>query len=179
MRPRKRRRRRNPDLPWYVKAPLCALAGLGVFAVVSDGTFALTQRTDPSLIALERNLYIVGGLWTVVGIGVAYKAPLLGTAVASGALISMFGRQLTLLLGKVLDKPREQAPQGNQGLGAYQAAMGAVYGQMGAVYGQMGDYQAQMGAYEPQMLGIGAVYGQMGNLAGDYIPRAPWVGNPF
>lgn len=145
---------------------------------MSDGAFAITQRTDPSLETLERNRYIVGGVWTAGGIAAAaLGSPFLGVALAAGGVTSMFGTKLTLLLGKVLDKPA-------------QANQGAVYGQLGAYHAQMGNYQAAMGAYKRamgavygQMGRMGAVYGQMGaagkNVSGGYMPTPNWAANAY
>lgn len=146
---------------------------------MSDGAFAITQRTDPSLETLERNRYILGGIWTAGGIGIAaLGSPFLGAAVAAGGVTSMLGTKLTLLLGKVLDKPAQQA--NNQG---------AVYGQLGAYYAQMGHYKAAMGAYKKAMGSVygqmGAVYGQMGaarrgkNVSGGYVPAPNWASNAY
>ena len=88
-------------------AGLAALGGLAAFAVSGAGSFALTQRIDPSMATLERNRYIAGGLATVAGLAVAAftDQKILGAGIAAGGLVGLAGTDLYLAIGKVIDKP--------------------------------------------------------------------------
>jgi hypothetical protein len=55
----RRRHRRNPGIPIWAQAGIAAGLALATYAGVSAGSFALTQRLDPSLATLERNRYVV------------------------------------------------------------------------------------------------------------------------
>lgn len=139
----KRASRRNP-LPVWAAVGLSALAGLLTYGVLNAGSFALTQRMDPSLATLQRNRYIAGALGLAGGVilGVAGH-PLAGVAVAAGAAASLGGSQLSVGLGNVIEKkPETKAiagvfmPQGMAGIAQAPRQLG-----MGAL-AQMGDWQA-------------------------------------
>jgi hypothetical protein len=102
----RRRSRRNPGIPAWALAGLAALGGLAAFAVSGAGSFALTQRIDPSMATLERNRYIAGGLATVAGLAVAAftEQKILGAGIAAGGLVGLAGTDLYLAIGKVIDK---------------------------------------------------------------------------
>lgn len=179
----RRRHRRNPGIPMWAQAAIAAVVGIGVYAIVSDGAFAITQRTDPSMNTLPRNRYILGGLAVAAGLGlVVMGKPLYGAAIAAaGAVGSGLGTQASLALGKVLDKPLATT-QTTKGIGAVYAqnlsGMGAVYAQnlsgMGA-YRALGAYQPMGAVYSQSMRGLGS-YTRMG----DFVPNAPWQSvNPF
>ncbi len=86
-------------------AGIAGIAGLAVYAVAGAGSFALTQRIDPTMATLERNRYIAGGVATAVGLGVAmFVSPIVGAGIAGGGLVALAGTDLYLALGKVLDK---------------------------------------------------------------------------
>ncbi len=182
--PRRRRRRshrRNPGIPQWAKVGLAAVLGVGVYALVTDGAFAIAQRLDPSMGTVERNRYILGGVAFIGGVALALtKSPLFGAVIAGAGAIGALGTKASLALGHVLDKPLPGATTTTT------KGLGAVYGQdMRAVYGQdmrgIGAYQpmgayAQLGAYQP----MGAVYGQDMRGIGDYVPPAPYmVPTPF
>jgi hypothetical protein len=89
----------------WATAGLAAIAGLASYAVFGAGSFALTQRLDPTMATLERNRYIAGGFATVLGIGVAALAsPVIGAGLAAGGLVALAGTDLYLAIGKVIDK---------------------------------------------------------------------------
>lgn len=142
----KRRHRRNPGVPTWAMAGLAALAGLAAYALTNAGTFAATQRLDPSLATLQRNRYIAGALVTAGGVALALVSPLLGAGLAAGGLASLFGTQAALAVGKVIDKQ----PETKKIAGVFPAQMGGVFnapqlgpGRMQGVYGQqLGDYAA-------------------------------------
>ena len=101
----RRRSRRNPAIPNWALAGLAGIAGLAAYAVSGAGSFALTQRIDPSMASLERNRYIAGGLAAALGLGVAiYASPVLGAGILAGGVVGLAGTDLYLALGKVLDK---------------------------------------------------------------------------
>lgn len=99
-------RRKNPGgLPLWATVGLAGLGGLLSFAVYGAGSFALTQRLDPSMKTLDRNRYIGGAMATVLGGAVALLAsPVIGAGLFAGGLIGAVGTDLYLALGKVLDK---------------------------------------------------------------------------
>ncbi len=178
---RRRRHRRNPGIPLWGQVALAALAAVATYAVVSDGAFAITQRTDPSMGTLVRNRYILGGLAFAAGIALALTvSPVYGVAVAAAAAIgSGAGTSASLALGKVLDKPlpgstTTTAAQTTKGLAAvYAQNLAAVYAQnlngMGA-YAQLGAYTPMQAVYAQNLQGMGA-YQQMG----EYVPPAPFL----
>jgi hypothetical protein len=106
--PRKRhsrRHRRNPGIPAWAAAAGAVLAGLGSYALLGAGTYAATQRLDPSMATLQRNQYIAGGVGVVAGIAAAILGhPLIGVAVGVGGAVVLGGTDLYLGLGKLLDK---------------------------------------------------------------------------
>ncbi len=158
----KRRHKSNPDLPKWALAALAAAVGLGAFALANDGSFAITQRTDPTLASLERNRYIVGGAFTVAGLLLAaFASPLFGAGLAAGGLAAFAGTPLSLMLGKVLDKTnpdgslqRAQLPEGQKVAGVFDASNGVQ--QLGAVYSN--DQQMIGGVYGNGAQLIGGVY---------------------
>jgi len=161
-------------MPPWATAGIAAALGLAAYAVASAGSFAITQRTDPTLKDLLQNRYIISGLIAAGGLFLAYKKhPILGAGVAGGALASMLGSKLTLALGEIVDvKPATPAKMS----AVYNSDMGLVYGQDMAGY-QMGDGYESVGGYLPEAGGVGAVYSQ--NMQG-FTPAAPWSsGNPF
>lgn len=137
----KRRSRRNPDLPKWAATGLAAIAGLLSYGVLNAGSFALTQRLDPSMTTLQRNRYIAGALGVAGGIILGFAHPLAGVAVAAGSLASLGGSQLSIGLGSLIEKkpdaPKAIAgvfmPSGMAGLAqARQLGMGGL--------AQMGDW---------------------------------------
>jgi len=133
----KRRSRRNPGLPIWAMAGLAGLAGLA-----NAGSFALTQRTDPSLATLQRNRYIAGGLMAAAGVALAFVSPVIGAGVAAGGFASLFGSQLAIAAGNVLDKKTTPAPQTVKGI-AYSGIHGVFGPPMQGVYGdavRLGDW---------------------------------------
>ncbi len=139
----KRRSRRNPDLPAWAATGLAAIAGLLSYGVLGAGTFALTQRLDPSLATLQRNRYIAGALGVAGGIVLGFAHPLAGVAVAAGSLASLAGSQLSMGIGKVIEKKAE-APKAIAGVFMPQAMAGVAQAPrlgMGAL-AQMGDWAA-------------------------------------
>ena len=112
----KRRSRRNPGIPTWAMAGLASVAGLAAYAVFGAGSFALTQRMDPSMASLERNRYIAGGIATALGLGLSFVSPVLGAGVMAGGLVGLAGTDLYLAIGKVIDKAPEAPAKGVQGL---------------------------------------------------------------
>lgn len=163
---RRRHHRRNPGLPPWAMAGVAAGLALVSFVAVSAGSYALTQKSDPTLKNLERNRYLAAGLAGVGGAILAMKkSPLMGAAVAAGALVSALGIKATLAVQKSLASSASSSdvPAGTSGLGAYHQIAG--YEPIGAVYGNMA--------------GMGAVYGNMAGM-GAMAPAPPWIGsNPF
>lgn len=107
----KRRSRRNPGIPSWALVGLAAVGGLVAYAIPGAGSFALTQRLDPSMVTLERNRYIAGGVATAIGLGVGFfLSPVVGAGIAAGGLVGLAGTDLYLALGKVIDKKPEGAP---------------------------------------------------------------------
>lgn len=147
-------------------AGIAAGVGLLTYSLLGAGTYALTQRLDPTMQTLSRNLYGASGLVAIGGIALAAtKSPLLGAGIAAGGLTALAGAKLALAIGDVIDKK----PSSSMPVGDYRA-MGA-YQPMGEVYGQIGDYRA-----------MGQVYGNMGQVFGNMgalVPNPPWQGNPF
>lgn len=171
----RRRHRRNPSIPSWAKYGLALVLAVAGYAVVSAGSFALTQRLDPTLDTVARNRYLAAGAFTLLGLGLAIFGgmPVLGLGLAAGAAVSGIGTKASLLLGDVLDKRPAMA-----GLGA--VINSATGRQRMAGYGQR-----MAGMLPPFNLGIGAVYGQ--NMAGmgainarGVPPLPPWTGGgPF
>jgi len=172
----KRRSRRNPGLPLWALAALAGGLGLVTFAVGQAGSFALTQRTDPSRATLDRNRYIGFGVLTAAGIAIAAtmgkKSPValvLGAGVAVGGAIGLGGTELSLAIGRVVDKTTSPAvlaqPPSVKGLGA---VYGAGAQQFGAVYGGGDQKFFGMGS---GVNGIGATFRsgsqQFGNMYDD------------
>jgi hypothetical protein len=161
----------------WASVALASLAAVATYAIVSDGSFAITQRTDPSMGTLVRNRYIVGGLAFAAGIALALTvSPVYGVAVAAAAAIgSGAGTSASLALGKVLDAPLPgAATTTTKGLAAvYAQNLAAVYAQnlsgMGA-YAQLGAYNPIQAVYAQNLNGMGA-YQQMG----DFVPPAPYL----
>lgn len=146
-------------------AGLGAALGLLTYGIANDGSFAITQRTDPTLATLQRNRYIVSGVLTVAGLALAALAsPILGCGVAAGGLASLAGTQLSLAMGKVLDKKNADGS-----LQTAQPAAPAIKG-LGAVYdGQ----QQQFGALFTQgQQQFGALYDGGGQLFGNVYDNA-------
>ncbi len=86
-------------------AGLAAGLGLVTYAVGTDGSFALTQRMDPTLATLDRNRMIGGGVLTAVGLALAaFVSPILGAGVAAGGLAALAGTQVSNALGHLIDK---------------------------------------------------------------------------
>jgi hypothetical protein len=168
---RRRRHRRNPSLPkWAIGALAVALAAAG-YAVVNAGSYALTQRLDPSLDTAVRNRYIASALCIGGGLLLASKSPLLGIGLAAGGAIAAVGSKVTALLSSVVDSGGTDAAK----------KIGAVYGQMGAYAPYMGAvYGNNMAGYERQMGRMGAVYANNLSGLGNYVPPAPWhAAGPF
>lgn len=159
----------------WAKYGLAALLAVAGYAVVSAGSFALTQRLDPSLETVGRNRYIAAGAVTVLGIGLALTGmPIVGLALAAGGAVAGAGTKVALLLGDVLDKKPAQM----SGMGA---VVNAVSGRQ-----RLGGYNQRMaGMLPPFNLGIGAVFANnmqgMGAInARGVPPLPPWVGGgPF
>lgn len=161
------------------KLGLAALLAVAGYAVVSAGSFALTQRLDPTLETVGRNRYAAAALLAVGGLALATVGgmPILGVALAAGGAVAGLGTKVALLLGSVLDKQTTTAGIGAVFSGGGQQKLGAVYGQ-------------RMNALPPYVAAgrnIGAVYGMnavygMGsiNAPGGWRPQAPWANNsPF
>lgn len=102
---KKRHHKKNPDVPMWAMAAIGSVLGLVAFTAVSAGTFALTQRLDPSLNTLIRNRRIAAGLFTVGGVALAFVSPILGAGVAAGGLAVLAGTEASLALGHLIDKP--------------------------------------------------------------------------
>ena len=89
----------------WAMAGLAAGLGLVTYAVGQAGSFAITQRTDPSRATLDRNRYIGFGVLTAAGMAIAaFASPILGAGVAAGGLMGLGGTELALALGRVVDK---------------------------------------------------------------------------
>lgn len=155
---RKRAHRRNPAIPVWALAGLAAALGLVSYAVANDGSFALTQRTDPTLATLQRNRYIVSGVMTAVGLALAaFASPILGAGVAAGGLASLAGTQLSLAIGKLIDK---RNPDGSLQTAQLSASSAARLKGLGAVF-DGADQQHLAGVFGPagvQQFGMGAVF---------------------
>lgn len=151
----RRRSRRNPGIPPWALAGLAGLAGLAAYAVTGAGSFALTQRMDPSMATLERNRYIAGGLAAAAGLGVAmFGSPVIGAGLLGGGLVALAGTDLYLAIGKVIDKAPAAGPAAPQVKGIYE-----------------GGEQQLAGVFQggSQQLGIGGIFQggsqQMGEVA--------------
>lgn len=141
----KRRHKRNPGIPAWALAGLAGALGVAVYAIGQAGSFAITQRTDPSRATLDRNRYIGFGVLTAIGIGLAAfskseTVKLLAVGVTGGGLVGLAGTELSLALGRVIDKTDAPAKLSTTGVFANgQQQFGAVYGggrqQFGAVFG--------------------------------------------
>lgn len=119
---RKRRHKKNPDVPMWAMAAIGAVLGLVTFTAVSAGTFAVTQRMDPSLATLIRNRRIAAGLFTVGGVALAFISPILGAGVAAGGLAVLAGTEASLALGNLIDKPAAASAGGTPAAGATTAS---------------------------------------------------------
>lgn len=141
----KRRSRRNPGIPSWALVGLAAVGGLVAYAIPGAGSFALTQRLDPSMVTLERNRYIAGGVATAIGLGVGiFLSPVVGAGIAAGGLVGLAGTDLYLALGKVIDKKPEGAPP---------KAISAIYDG-----GQRQRLQGVFRGGDQRIDGIGGVY---------------------
>lgn len=179
----RRGRRRNPGLPVWLAVILASGLGLVTYAVGTDGSFALTQRTDATLQTLDRNRAIVSGVLTVGGVALAAFAKpdsivqiLLGCGVAAGGLASLGGTQVSNALGHLIDKHNPDGslqtaqPAAVAGAPAAKALTGVFdpsgNQRLGAVYGQGGSQQ------------LGAVFGSFGNqqLGSMYDDGADYFG---
>lgn len=166
-----------------MKTVIAAVIGAAAMGLVSAGAYAATQRSDPSMVKLQRNSYIAAALAIVAGIYVGKKKnPMWGVAIATGGAALLIATKVAVFVGGLVSKPTTPA-------------MAAVYGNMGA-YARMNGYTAQMSGYARQMgmgaarqgavygnMGrVGAVYGNMGRLgqaSRDFVPQPNWRGNPF
>lgn len=120
----KRRHRRNPGIPAWGMAGLAALLGLATYAITNAGSFAATQRIDPSLATLLRNRRIAGAVMVAGGLIVAAVAsPVLGAGVAAGGLASLLGTEGAFAIGKVIDKQ----PETKKIAGVFPAQMQGVF----------------------------------------------------
>jgi len=140
----RRRSRRNPGIPSWALAGLAGLAGLAAYAITGAGSFALTQRIDPSMATLERNRYIAGGLAAAAGLGVAiFASPVIGAGLLGGGLVALAGTDLYLAIGKVIDKAPTAPAAARQVKGVFE-----------------GDSQQLGGVFSggSQQLGIGGIY---------------------
>lgn len=119
----KRRHRKNPGIPAFAMAGLAMLAGLGAYVVANAGSYALTQKIDPTMNTLIRNRRLAGGLAALGGLAAAFFGmPLVGVAVAAGGLVTLGGTEATVQVTKLL-QPKPQAT--TAGIGAVDR-MGAV-----------------------------------------------------
>jgi hypothetical protein len=177
----KRAHRRNPAIPVWALAALSAALGLVSYAVANDGSFAITQRLDPTLETLQRNRYIVSGVLTAAGLAVAaFLSPVLGAGVAAGGLASLCGTQLSLAIGKLIDKKN---PDGSLQT-AQRAAVtsGRAIKGLGAVYDPGGQQQHLAGVFGPsgvQQFGMGAVFSGGGQTFGDLGDEGQGGGSYF
>ncbi len=160
------KRKTNP--PAWAMAGLAAIAGLASYAVFGAGSFAATQRLDPSMATLERNRYIAGGIATALGLGVAVLAsPIVGAGLAAGGLIGLVGTDLYLAIGKVIDKAPEPAPAKKiSGLyqGGQQRLMQGVYGNGRQQFGH--EQYLNAGRQPMGMLGINGIYSAGAHASG-------------
>ncbi len=127
--------------------------GVAGFALATAGSYAVTQRTDPSFGNIGRNNVIAAALVAGGGVVLALKkSPMFGAALAAGALAAAFGSKASIALNKLIPAPSATPEQ-----------LAAVYGQdgMAAAY-QLAGYESMQG-YES----LQAVYGQDGMAAVD------------
>jgi hypothetical protein len=120
----------------WALAGLAAGLGLVTYAVGQAGSFAITQRTDPTRATLDRNRYIGFGVLLAGGLAIAALGKpsttraILGAGVAAGGLMGLGGTELSLALGRIVDKTDAPAvltpPQTTKGL--YDQQFAAVYG---------------------------------------------------
>ncbi len=153
----KRRSRRNPGIPAWAMAGLAAIAGLASYAVFGAGSFALTQRIDPSMASLERNRYIAGGIATALGLGLTFVSPVLGAGVMAGGLVGLAGTDLYLAIGKVIDKaPAAPGVAGLYNTRGQQRLIDGLYnnrGQQKLIQGLGGLYDAGRMSFARQAAG--------------------------
>ncbi len=120
------------------------------YALLASGSYALTQRLDPSLATLDRNRYVGSALAVIGGAVLSAKHPAIGAALAAAGATAAGGMAVAVQLGKVIQKPPTTT---TQGLGEVYAPgeLGAVYSgdQLGAVYDGMGSLGAIASGYEP------------------------------
>lgn len=152
-------------------AGLAAALGLGAFALATDGSFALTQRTDPTLATLIRNRRIVGGVVTVGGLLLAaFASPVLGAGLAAGGLAALAGTEASLALGHVIDKKNAdgslQVAQPAAAAKAISGVFGGGHQLIGAVYSN--DQQMIGGVFGDGHQLIGGMYDDHDDSAGGY-----------
>lgn len=139
-------------------AAAAASLGLVTYAIGQAGSFALTQRTDPSRATLDRNRYIGFGVLTAIGLGVAaFASPMLGAGIAAGGLMGLGGTELSLALGRVVDK--------TEGPAAKLAGLYTDRQQFAAVYGGGGE-QRFSAVYDGGGQHFGGIFGADGRQAG-------------
>lgn len=156
-------------MPTWLAVILASGLGLVTFAVGTDGSFALTQRTDATLQTLDRNRMIVSGVLTAGGLALACFAKpgstvqlLLGCGVAAGGLASLGGTQVSNALGHLIDKHNPDGSLQTAQPAAQKAAQKSLNGvfeggnqRLGGVFGPAGNQQlgAVFGSGGGQMLG--------------------------
>lgn len=139
---------------------------LAAYAVGQAGSFALTQRLDPSRATLDRNRYIGFGVLTVAGLGLTFVSPILGAGLAAGGLVGLAGTELSLALGKVIDVAPATTPAATPSL---QTAPAPTVKGLGAVWG--GGRQQLGAVYQGGTQRLGAVFqGNRQRLGGSYYP---------
>ena len=95
---------------------LAGVAGLASYTVAAVGAKVVSERLDPSLSTWHRNNYIAGGVLLAVGAAVAiYGHPLVGAAVAGGAIAAAAGPDVTGYLALAL-QPRSGPPPAMSGV---------------------------------------------------------------
>lgn len=146
-------------------------AALASFALVSAGSYVLSGKID-GYKSIDRDRYLIAGGAGLLGLYLALKKkkPLLGAAVAGGAVISAVGIKATEMVSKLL---QPKAPP----------TMSAVFGQDMSGYNRMqgyeriGDYERLAAVYGQDM---SAVYGQDMAGIGELPPGPPWASpSPF
>lgn len=160
----KRRHKRNPDVPVWAMAAIGAVLGLVSFTAVSAGTFALTQRLDPTLATLIRNRRIAAGLFAVGGVALAFVSPILGAGVAAGGLAVLAGTEASLALGSLIDKPApapaaSTTPAAGQGTAAAQTTKGIF----GSGRQQLPNLNGIYGSGRQQLPNMSGVFAQGGH----------------
>ncbi len=119
-------------MPLWVRAALASAGALATYAVVSAGTFAATQRLDPSLATLERNRYLASGLAVIGGLALCAFKPslaLYGAGIAGAGVVVAVGSKAAIALGGVLEPARAQTPVAALYAGDAYPRLAGVYGQ--------------------------------------------------